>query len=664
MSTYPFRSFPALLLAVVASLPAHAQEVTHPEGLAAPANEWRSVGGTPHATRYAAFADQITPDNVGKLQKVWEADLGLAPNSGARLQVTPIQVGSTLYACTNASILMALDGDTGKELWRFDPQQDLSGYYSENCRSVSYWESATPIDDCPARIIYATVDGRLVAVDAKTGKACEGFGDKGSVSLLKDMGPVKKNFHYSSSGPTIAGGVAVVGGWISDGQEVNEPSGVVRAYDVVSGELAWAFDPGRPDRQGPPPEGEIYTPGTPNAWGLFSADEALGMVYIPTGNATPDYWGAHRSENASKFSSSVVALDLATGKLRWHFQTVHHDIWDYDVASQPVLVDMKGPDGETIPALLQPTKRGQIFTLDRRDGTPIDPVEERPVPQGAAPGDTTSPTQPYTTRMPSFAGPVLTEADMWGISPIDQMWCRLEFRKLRYEGEFTPPSVNGSIEYPGYLGGMNWGSVAVHERRRIMVVNSSRMPNRVQLVPRAVADGMGWNAASAEGNMSVNMAVGAPQMGTPFAVTNGQFMSPLGVPCIKPPYALLSAVDLDTYELLWQEPLGSAKEAGPMGVASGLDLTMGVPMIGGTMVTETGLIFFGGSQDRTFRAFDLATGKQLWSDDLDIGASATPMTWVSPKTGRQYVALATGGAIMEAAPGNHLVAYALPLGKN
>ncbi|SMQ86173.1 quinoprotein glucose dehydrogenase/quinate dehydrogenase (quinone) [Devosia lucknowensis] len=628
-------------------------------GLPVPANEWRYASGAANGAKFAPF-DQITPENAGQLELAWQVDFPTDVTMFNGITAAPIQVGDTLYGCTNNNLIFALDAENGEQRWRFDPGSDLSGVMSKKCRSVSYYEASQPIEECQARILAATVDARLFAIDARSGELCTSFGEEGFVDLLTDMGPVKKGFVLSTSGPTVTNGVAVIGGWISDGQEVGEPSGVVRAFDAVTGDFVWAFDPGNPDFHGRPPEGEFYERGSPNAWGLFSADEENGLVFITTGNATPDYWGAHRSENFEEFTSSVVALDSATGDVRWHFRTVNHDIWDYDVGTQPALVDLPGPDGEVIPALLQGTKRGQVFTFNRLTGEPIDPIEQRPVPQGAAEGDFTAETQPYPTNMPAFTGPDLTEADMWGITPIDQMLCRLEFQRLRYEGQFTPPSVGGSLQFPGYIGGINWGGVSVHQDEKIMIANWTRMPNRVQLIPREEADRRGWDAADAEGNFSVSMALGAPQMGTPFAVTNEPFMSPLKVPCLRPPYGMLTAVDLETYEVLWSRPIGTAANSGPFGIKSGLTWQLGAPMTGGTLVTETGVVVFGGSQDGYIRAVDMATGEELWTQKLPNGASATPMSYVSP-SGKQFIVIAASGATgLYDNLNGYLVAYALP----
>lgn len=610
-------------------------------------------------SKYAPF-DQITPDNVGQLELLWQVDFSPEETLRAGVTAAPIQIGDTLIGCTNNNIIFALDAETGAEKWRFDPAPDTKGVLVKKCRSVSYYEASQPIEECQTRILAATVDARLFAVNAQTGELCTSFGEEGFVNLLTDLGDVKPGFALSTSGPIVAGGVAVIGGWIADGQEVGEPSGVVRAFDAVTGNLP-----------GPLIRAIRAIPAArQRARSMNAAAPMPGACSARTKRTTsfssrpamppPTIGGAHRTENFEEFTDSVVALDLTTGEIKWHFRTVNHDIWDYDIGAQPVLTDVVGENGETIPALLQATKRGQVFTLNRLTGEPIDPVEQRPVPQGAAEGDYTAQTQPYPTRMPAFTGPDLTEADMWGITPLDHMWCRLEFRKLRYEGQFTPPSEGGSLQFPGYIGGINWGAVSVHQEERIMIANWTRMANRVQLIPREEADRRGWAAAAAEGNYSVSMALAAPQMGTPFAVTNQPFMSPLGVPCQRPPYGMLTAVDLDTFEVLWEQPVGTAANSGPLGIASGLTWELGAPMTGGTLVTKTGVVIFAGSQDGFIRANDMKTGKELWRMRMPNGASATPMSYVTP-SGRQVIVVAASGATgIYGNPNGHLLAYALP----
>jgi quinate dehydrogenase (quinone) len=595
-----------------------------PGGAQIAARDWQHWGGTAAGTRYVPF-DQINASNVGKLQVAWTYRTGV----GGAFKATPLQIGDTVYVCLARNIISALDADTGAERWRFDPQlQDSKVGFTTTCRGVTYFKAPEPPAECPERILTATTDARLIAIDAKTGKRCADFGTNGEVTLLNGMGDVKPGFYYVTSPPTLAKGVAVLGGWVADNVETQEPSGVVRGFDPISGRLLWAWDLGRPDVLTAPPEGQTYTRGTPNAWSVFSADDALGLVYIPTGNATPDYYGGHRTPESERFASSVVALDAVSGAVRWSFQTTHHDIWDYDVPSQPVLVDLPAADGGVTPALVAPTKRGELFLLDRRDGKPLASVAEKPVPQTDLPDEKTSPTQPFSIGMPSFGNDPVTEAMMWGITPIDQMLCRIQFRKLRYEGPLTPPSLRGSLQYPGFAGGMNWGSVAIDEPDSVMIVNALHIGNHVKLYPRAEVN-----------DKTVLGFGGGYQHGTPYAAFTAPFLSPIFAPCQQPPYGEIAAIDLKSRQTLWRHPLGTANEMGPLGLKVKLRMPMGVPYSAGTIVTKGGLIFVGGTMDRHMRALDIRTGKELWSDFMPNTAQATPMSYVAPQSGRQFVVI-------------------------
>ena len=448
-------------------------------GPAQNASDWNAYGGNKAGTRYAPF-ETINADNVNQLQRAWEVRTGVA----GRFSGTPLQIGDGIYLCTAQNVMISLDPDSGEERWRFDPKNETPPYsLFGNCRGVTYYKLEDVADgaQCKERIFTATTDARLIAVDKDTGLPCEDFGNDGQISLLAGMGEVKPYYYFVTSPATVASGVLVVGGWVMDNQEVEEPSGVVRAYDPKTGKLAWAWDIGREGNTQMPPDGESYTRGTPNVWSLTSADDELGLVYLPTGNATPDYFGAHRTDAMEKYASSIVAVDATTGLTRWHFQTTHHDIWDYDVPSQPTLVDLT-LDGERRKAVIVPTKRGELFMLDRETGELLTEVTERPVPQTDLENEWSAPTQPFSTGMPTFAYPLITESKMMGITPFDQIACRKALLELRYEGPMTPPSERGTLLYPGPGGGMNWGSVAVDERRQLMVVNNMHLPFVIHMI--------------------------------------------------------------------------------------------------------------------------------------------------------------------------------------
>lgn len=628
-------------------------------GTVEPATDWRYFGHTPSGTRHAVV-DQITPQNVSGLKVAWTYRTGEIPAGSQGHVVTPLHVNGMVYGCTQSSQLFALDADTGKEIWHHDPKVQANNTYPR-CRGVGYYD-ATPEQAatvtaagpqaCARRIIATTVDARLVAVDARTGQACTDFGDHGSVSLRIGMGGQDQDLYFPTAAPTVVRDLIVVGGLVWDNQKTGEPSGVVRAFNARTGQLAWAWDLGNPAITREPPEGQTYTPGTPNVWSTPAFDDALGLIYLPTGNATPDFWGGHRTEADDRYSSSIVALDIATGRERWRFQTVHHDLWDYDVPSQPALYDVPDGHGGMLPALIQTTKRGQIFMLDRRTGTPIAQVEERPVPQGGVADDRTEPTQPYSVGMPSIGTEPLSEKRMWGLTPLDQLICRIDFRKARYEGEFTPPSERLTIQYPSWLGGMNWGSVSIAENLGYMIVNDTRVAIWNRMIPRAAYDEKTLSGGGHEGN--------APQAGTPWGIEQGRFLSPLGIPCQEPPYGTLTAIDLATRKIAWSTPLGTTEQTGPLGIATHLSMPIGMPTRGGPITTSTGLVFMAGTQDFYIRAFDVRTGKELWKGRLPVGAEATPMTYVSPKTGRQFVLISAGGNSATTQKGDYIVAYALP----
>ncbi len=641
-----------LLLAVAAnwSYEVRSVEFTHTDLPAEPIRDWRHYGNTVGGTRFAEL-EQINAANVGMLQEAWRFRTGVEDD----FKMTPLNVDGYLYLCGARNVLIAIDADSGNEIWRHDPKAAAPDkhQYARTCRGISYYQAPTDYrGECPTRIVTATIDARLIAVDALTGVRCDSFGTRGAVNLRRGMGEHKAKEYYHTSPPLVAGDRLVVGGLVVDSQNLGLPSGVVRAFDAVSGDFQWAWDVGRPDEPGEPASGEAYTRGTPNVWSLMSFDPALNLIYAPTGNAAPDYFGGARREFDDAWSSSVVALDADTGRPRWSYQTVHHDIWDYDVPAQPVLVDVV-VDGARIPSVAVPTKTGEVFLLDRRHGTPVHPTPERPVPQDPAPGEYLAPTQP-ASPLPHFH-PFLQERDMWGLTPLDQMVCRIEYRMLRYEGLFTPPTPGGSLQFPANFGGFNWGSVSVDADHGLLVASPMLLANRTLLVtPEQVADA-GARAALLLGDdhpaVWMDPAEPRPAMGSPdpdnpydhrriryYGLTL-PFMSRLGtqVPCFEPPWSRLAVIDLNSKMLLWSRPVGSMKNSGPFNWRTGLPFQVGTPIRAGTLTTRGGLIFLSSTMDSTVRAFDLHTGAVLWSAELPGSGQATPMSYYSTRTGKQYL---------------------------
>lgn len=511
-------------------LPERTAAAEHPPADGQPADDWRAYGRTAFGDRYSPL-DQITPQNVGQLEAAWTYHTGDVRRPGdpneTTYEVTPLKIDDTLYLCTPHNHVIALDAATGQERWRFDPKvPDETNRQHLTCRGVSYHEAVNaPADsECRQRIFMPTADARLIALDARTGRTCAGFGEGGSVDLWRNMPHRKEGFYYSTSPPAVTRDLVIVGGAVNDNVSVAEPSGVIRAYDVNTGALVWNWDPGNPDQTAPIAADATYTENSPNSWSTLSIDETLGLAYVPLGNQPPDQWGGNRSPQTERFSSSVVALDIATGSLRWVFQTVHHDLWDMDVPAQPSLLDLPTAGG-TLPAVVMATKQGDIFVLDRRNGTPILPVAEQPAPQGAAQGDHAAPTQP--TSALTFKPPRPLEGrDMWGVTMFDQLACRIHFRSLRYEGRYTPPSTEGTLVHPGNFGVFNWGGVAVDPVRRILVGTPAYLPFVSTLIPRENAT---KNYVS-NGKPGLNENYGAP-----FAVDLHPFVSPLGLPCTAPP---------------------------------------------------------------------------------------------------------------------------------
>ncbi|WP_439520058.1 membrane-bound PQQ-dependent dehydrogenase, glucose/quinate/shikimate family [Hydrogenophaga sp.] len=671
------------------SLPENRGTATAPDPERIPPGEWHAYGRTGHGQRYAPLAE-INVDNVDRLEEAWHFHTGdqrgqPGDPEETTFQVTPLKVGDMLYLCTPHQFVIALDATTGEERWRFDPKI-RSGLALQHltCRGLSYWSSdgtpppasgpaaerptatqaalpAPPLpvaaDESPAtdnclRMLYMpTADGRIIALDPETGAVCRNFGaGSGQINLWHGMPNVRLGGYYSTSPVIASQKVLVVGGTVLDNVSTSEPSGVIRGFDVQTGELLWHWDPARPDDNTPLQAGQTYSESSPNVWSIMSVDEALGLVYLPMGNPPPDQWGGNRSEAIERVGSSVVALDLATGRLRWVFQTVHHDLWDYDVPSQPTLVDLT-LNGATVPALVQPTKQGELFVLDRRTGRPVHAVQEVPVPQGAAEGDRTAPTQPVSAI--SFGPPPLTGASMWGATLFDQLACRIAFDKLRYEGRYTPPSTQGTLVHPGNFGVFNWGGIAVDPVRQVAFTTPTYLAFTSQLVPRPddtsliVQDG-----GPPEGALpALNENLGAP-----FAVKMAPFTSALGLPCQAPPWGFVAGVDLVSGEVVWQHRNGTVRDVAPIP----LPFRMGVPNLGGPLITAGGVAFLSGTLDNYIRAYDLTTGDQLWQGRLPAGGQATPMSYTG-RDGRQYIVVAAGGhGSLGTKAGDSVIAYALP----
>ena len=664
-------SLGAFLLAGLASwfVDPHAIEGTVPAIAAPPsvdkgATDWPAYGGNKLAQRFSPV-DQINPGNVGQLTEAWTfrtGDVRGRPGDPVEttFQVTPLKIGNRLFICTPHQSVIALDATSGKQLWRHDPQiQGALALQHLTCRGVSYHaaqatspqSAAADAGSCPAKLFMPTADGRILALNPDTGAPCTDFGaGKGQIDLWANMPFVNPGSYYSTSPPVVTATLIIVGGTVLDNVSTTEPSGVIRAFDVNTGALVWNWDAGNPDATAPIAAGASYTPNSPNSWSISSVDEALGLIYVPLGNQPPDQWGGNRTAAVERFSSSVVALDLATGKMRWNFQTVHHDLWDYDVPSQPSLVDLT-IDGKTVPALVQPTKQGELFVLDRRSGTPILPVTEVAAPQGAAKGDRTAATQPRSQL--SFDPIALEERNMWGATMFDQLACRIGFRQLRYEGRFTPPSTQGSLVYPGNFGVFNWGGIAIDPQRQIAFVTPTYLAFVSTLIPRADAI-----TQYVQGGTRPKGALPAlnENFGAPFATKMHPFTSPLGVPCQAPPWGYVAAADLRTGKVIWQHKNGTVRDSSPLP----FPFKMGVPNLGGPIVTAGGVAFLSGSIDNFVRAYDVSNGAQLWEHRLPAGGQATPMTYRG-NDGRQYLLVAAGGhGSLGTKAGDYVIAYALP----
>jgi len=657
-STYAGRVLVSIILSCIALLavsPATAQD-------------WRYYSGNQAGTRYASH-DQINRDNVTDLEVAWTWRTGDAERYGddflARqsLENTPILIEGSLIVCSALGRVAALDPVTGRERWEFDPEVYF-GKVSHatalfpKCRGISPWTDteAPPGAVCRQRLLYGTWRFRVYAIDALTGKPCTDFGNGGEVTLDPGRALDPDEYIVVPSPPAIAGDVAIFGSSISDSVRVDSLSGKVRALDVRSGELRWEFDPVPRDADDPAAaswEGDsARISGNANVWTMMAVDEQRDLVFLPTTSPSPDFYGGTRLGD-NRYADSLVALRGATGEVVWHFQIIHHNVWDYDLPAQPILVDLPR-DGTTVPAVVQLTKQGLVFVLHRETGEPLFEVEERPVPQQGVAGERLSPTQPFPVRPPPLVEQGMGPEDAWGFTPIDRWLCRRKIEKLRHGSIYTPPSLQGTVVMPSALGGANWGGGAWDPERNLLFVNTQHMASVLSLIPvRKQADD---DLAPMAGE-DTRMETGAvfPQRGAPYQAGFEILLSPLGAPCTKPPWGRLSAVDLVEGTIRWQVALGTIEKLAPIPIP----LRLGTPNLGGAIVTAGGLVFIGATIDNKFRAFDVDTGDMLWETKLPAGAQATPMTY--QVDGRQYVIIcAAGHPILGGEPGDWFYAFALP----
>jgi len=620
--------------------------------------EWPSYGHDPGGQRFSPLT-AINRQNVQSLKIAWTFRTGDAyePKYGrpTAFEATPLYIDGKLYIGTPLGRVLALDPATGKQIWAYDSKVPRDrGYGDFANRGVSTWLPAKG----PRRIFIATIDARLIALDAATGQPCIDFGDNGIVNLRNGLRIAPRFYgdYEETSPPAIVGSTIILGSGVADNGSVGQASGEVRGFDAVTGKLKWTFDPIPQDPKSTGADtwknGSAQRTGAANAWSVIAADPQRNLVFIPTGSASPDFYGGERLGN-DLFANSLVALRADTGERVWYFQTVHHDLWDYDVASPPILFDVH-KNGKTIPAVGVGSKTAHFFILNRETGEPIFGVEERPVPASDTPGEVASPTQPFPVA-PHALSPQgkLTADNVWGATEADKKWCRDEVSKLRSEGVFTPPSLHGSVLLPGNIGGMAWGGAAFDPTHHLVIIPTNNMVTEVFLIPR----GDFGNERTAGRNLNGDWEF-APMLGTPYGMKRRTLRSPMGSFCNPPPWGMLNAVDSDTAEIKWTVPLGQFP---PLGGAPGGPPEYGSIALGGPIVTAGGLIFMAGTLDPAIRAFDIANGKELWKGDLPTSARATPMTFQGPD-GKQYVVTVAGGHGIRGGPplGDYVVAFALP----
>jgi quinoprotein glucose dehydrogenase len=616
-------------------------------------SDWPAYGNDAGGMRHSALS-QINRENVAKLKVAWVFHTGdISDGHDGRkrsgFETTPILVDGTLYLTTPFNRVIALNPTTGKAIWSYDPKIDQSLDYGDGLinRGVATWldPSVTPGRTCKRRIFEATLDARLIALDSMTGNPCKDFGASGQVDLRNvpgyqhaNRGEHMRGWYHMTSPPVIIDDMVIVGSAIDDNNRADMPSGVVRAFDVRTGELRWSWDPIAQDGLN---AARLPITGAANAWSIMTVDVARDLVFVPTGSASPDYYGGLRPGD-DKWANSVVALHAKSGKLAWGFQMVHHDLWDYDTASPPLLATLPH-EGKNVPVVIQGNKTGFLYVLDRDTGRPVFPVEERPVPQSDIPGEKASPTQPVPLFPPPLAPQHFSIADAWGPTPTDREACREAIAKLRNEGIFTPPSVQGTLAVPGNVGGMNWSGYAWDPTRSLLIVNTNNLIGRIRLIPRDKGRSDGEDEEY------------GPQRGTPYGMLRRFLQSPSDLPCGAPPWGTLTAVDMAKGTIRWQIPLGSMRDFG----GTHGSVPPGSISLGGPITTEGGLVFIAGTTDSVIRALNVETGEELWRATLPAAGNATPMTY--EMNGKQYIVIAAGGhqRIPEEPLGDSLVAFAL-----
>jgi quinoprotein glucose dehydrogenase len=626
------------------------------------ASDWGFYGGDAFGQHFSSL-DQIKRENVGQLTVAWtyrtgELGEGFARDSKLTFEATPVLAFGLLYLETATNIVIALDPETGIQKWRFDPKIDRKRHYSDVAgRGVSVWEDPDPKRQgaCTRRVFVGTLDARLIALDAGSGQPCADFGTTGQVDLTGNVRIRDRDDYEVTSPPAIVGDTVVVGSSVGDNRAVDVERGVIRAFDARTGTQRWSFDP-IPDNSAHPAAAEwnlsqAATTGAANSWGVMSVDEEHGYVLIPTGSASPDFYGGKRL-GSNRFANSLLAIDAANGKLVWNQQLVHHDLWDFDLAAQPALVDIE-LQGIPVPAVIQATKTGMLYVFDRVKGQPLFPITEKPVPRSTVAGEEASPTQPFSSIPSLVSQRKLNPEDAWGVTFWDRGKCRDLIASHRNEGIFTPPDTRGSILSPSYIGGIDWGGIAVDESRQRIFAAVNHLPMVVTLISPETLE----QQAKSEDYPHSDFA---RQSGTPYAVRREPLLSPWGLPCTAPPWGTLVSVDLRRNRIVWQVPLGSTESIGPWFAPT---RNFGTPHMGGPIATAGDLVFVGAAMDSYFRAFDLETGRELWKYRLPAGGQATPMTYRAGPEHRQYVVIAAGGhGTLGTQRGDYVVAFALPKG--